>query len=213
MKPRNVFFAALSALFAAPVAFVACEHDHDDPPVTGACADPTLLSLPACGTAGADPFSDEACAIFDDRITRGATTDAMRSATITAPTEMQSVPGATPFAFTWTAPTAWRRPSRPMNWRDELARWTTLVPEAQAHCEAFSGRAYELSFKVGTRIVLGRQQSFTTWTPDAATWTRLRTAAGTSPVELTIYAVTFNANQVSAGPFVSGTVRRFTIAP
>ncbi len=213
MKPRNVFFAALAALFAAPVAFVACDdHDHSTP-TTGACADPTLLSLPACAVAGSDPFSDEACTIFDDRITRGATTDAMRAATITAPTEMQAVPGATPFAFTWAAPTAWRPRARPMNWRDELARWTTLVPEAQAHCDAFSGRAYELSFKVGTRVVLRRQQSLTTWTPDAATWTRLRSAAGTSTVELTIYAASFNANQVTAGPFVSGTVRRFTIAP
>lgn len=212
MKSRKVFFAALACLLAAPVVFVACgdDHSHAPTPTGGACGDPNLLSLPSC-TAGTERFSDEACAVFDDHITRGVTVDAARSPSITAPTEMQSLAAATPFTFAWTAPVAWRRPA---TWRDELARWTSLVPEAEAHCEPFSGRAYELTFKVRGATVLRRQQSATSWTVDAPAWQRLRAAAGASVVDLTLTTVIFNTNAISAGagPFTSGVVRHFTIS-
>lgn len=138
----------------------------------------------------------------------------MRAPTVTAPTEAQALPAATPFTFTWNAPVALRPHHRPMTVRDELARWTTLVPEAQAHCEPFSARAYELRFKVGTSVIFRRQQSARTWTPTAAQWDYLVRTIGTQTAELTVYTASFSASQIStgAGPFYATTSRRFTIA-
>src|SRR4051812_955581 len=100
MTARNVFLASLAATLAAPVVFVACSSETPAPlPTGGACGNPNLMSLPSCTSASGDRFSDEACAVFDDHITRGVTTDAARSPSITAPTEMQALPGATPFTF------------------------------------------------------------------------------------------------------------------
>lgn len=102
-----------------------------------------------------------------------------------------------------------------MTFADEWRRWTTLLPEAEAHCAPFSGRAYDLIFRRAGQIVFRRQQSGTSWTPDAVAWTRLRTAASTGPIELTIQTATFAANVIAigSGPFFQSTPRRFTIAP
>lgn len=173
-----------------------------------------LISLPACET-GSDRFSDEACTTFDDALTRSLVTDTARAPAITAPTADQVLPGATPFTFTWTAPTARRAlpRRRPMTWRDELARWRSLVPEAHAHCVPFSGQAYELRFIINGRVELRRQQSLTSYTPDAARWNYLRTTAAGRPIELRIATARMSNNQLGAGPFVAAEARRFTITP
>ena len=128
---------------------------------------------------------------------------------------MQAVARAAPFTFTWTAPVASIPARRPMTVGDELRRWTTLVPEAEAHCDPFTGRAYELRIKAGANVLLRRQQSALSWTPSAAEWTYLTGAIGTQTAELTIYTATYVANQIStgAGPFYPMTARRFTVAP
>lgn len=211
MSRRIVFglAACVSALLSA------C-HDHTEVPAASPCADSQQVSLPACAVAGGDSFSDEACIALDDAI-RGsrATVNDMRSPSITAPTEMQAVARATPFTFAWTAPVASIPARRPMTVGDELRRWTTLVPEAEAHCDPFTGRAYELRIKAGANVLLRRQQSALSWTPSAAEWTYLTGAIGTQTAELTIYTASYVANQIStgAGPFYPMTARRFTVAP
>jgi len=194
----------------------------DDPvPVADAalaCTDPAQISLPNC-TAGPDRFSDEACTGLDDAIARVATNDA-QAPTVVAPTEGQAVPSATPFVFRWDEPTAAlpllprvHPRGRAFSWRDDLARWSVLVPEAHAHCTPFSGRAYELQFRVAGRLVLRRQQSSTSYTPGPDAWDRLRTAGG--PVELTVVTALFNQNVIfpGNGPFAPSAPRRFTLAP
>lgn len=204
-----VLVACVSALSSA------C-HDHTEVPATSPCADSQQVSLPSCEAAGGDGFSDEACIALDDaiRASRAAVNDA-RAPSITAPTEMQAVPRATPFTFAWTAPVAVIPARRPMTVGDELRRWVTLIPEAEAHCEPFTGRAYELRLKVGATVALRRQQSALSWTPTAAEWTYLTGAIGTQTAELTIYTASYVANQIStgAGPFYPMTARRFTVAP
>lgn len=171
------------------------------------------MSLPACEAAGGDRFSDEACIALDDTIGRSATTNDTRAAAITAPTEAQAVPAGTPFTFTWSAP-AMARYRRPMTVGDELRRFVTLLPEAHAHCDPFTGRAYELRIKVGSTVVLRRQQSATTWTPTAAEWTYITNTIGAQTAELTLYTAALVGNQVSAGtgPFYAAAPRRFTVA-
>ncbi|MEZ4391852.1 MAG: hypothetical protein R3A48_12205 [Polyangiales bacterium] len=190
-----------------------CSDDHPTAPAGSPCANPDTISLPDCDV-GSDRFSDEACTVLDDAITRGLSTDTARAPSITAPTEDQALPAAAPFTFTWSAPTARRGlpPRRPMTWRDELARWTTLIPEAQAHCAPFSGQAYELRFVIQGQVVLRRQQSLTSYTPDASRWSYLRTQAAGRPIELRIVTARFSNNLVGAGPFVASQPRRFTIA-
>jgi hypothetical protein len=176
---------------------------HDDTPIAPACGDPLQVSLPNCSA-------------LDDAITNRASAQEPRAPSVTAPTEGQSVPRATPFTFAWTAPIASRprlRAPRAMTLADELRRWTTLIPEAEAHCEPFSGRAYELRFRVGGATVLRRQQSATTWTPDARDWGILVAGGGGRTVELTVYTALFNNGQigVGAGPFTPMAARRFAL--
>lgn len=205
------FFALLCLAIAAPVA-CADDHTHADA-AASACTDPNTISLPAC-ESGPDRYGDEACTVLDDAIGRSLTTDTARAAAVTAPAQDQALPAAAPFTFTWSAPTARRAlpPRRPMTWRDELARWTTLIPEAQAHCVPFTGQAYELRFSVGGSVILRRQQSLTSYTPDAARWSYLRTSAAGRPIELRVITARLNSNQLGQGPFVASEARRFTIA-
>lgn len=206
MQPRN------AAPLAACLAFLTACHEHVEVPPTSPCADRQQVSLPAC-ESGADRFSDEACIALDDTLRRSATANDARAAAITAPTEGQRVPAATPFTFTWSAPSmALLR--RPMTFGDELRRLLTPLPEAQAHCDPFTGRAYELRIKVGSTVLLRRQQSATTWTPSAAEWAYLTGAIGAQTAELTLYTAALVSNQVSAGtgPFYATAPRRFTIA-
>lgn len=202
-------------LFALlPFALLAACDDHDaGPPPGSPCADRQQVSLPAC-ESGQDAFSDEACIPFDDalRNNRQTTSDA-RSPSITAPTEMQAVPAATPFTFRWDAPMAWRPRARPMTVADELGRLLTLLPEAHAHCPPFNGRAYELQLRAGSALLLRRQQSATSWTPTAAEWAYLTRAIGRQTATLTIFTATFVNTQISAGsgPFTPTAARRFTV--
>ena len=59
------FFTAASAGCAPPTPRAI----PTTPPVTGACMNSDLISLPACET-GVDRFSDEACTVLDDALTR-----------------------------------------------------------------------------------------------------------------------------------------------
>lgn len=206
---------AWSLVAAVGALLCACGHEAATPTLP-ACADPLQLSLPNCST-GPDRFSDEACTVLDDAINTRTSAQAARAPAITAPTEAQHVPSATPFTFAWTEPTARRRalpPRRALTLADELHRWTTLIPEAEAHCEPFSGRAYELRFKVNGSVVFRRQQSTLSWTPDARDWGILVAGAGGGrTVELTIYTALFNAGQVGsgAGPFTPMAATHFVL--
>lgn len=217
----RVFSTALVSLLALPALFVACGTTAAPDAAVSPCENPSVISLPSC-SSGVDRFSDEACAALDDRLSRGAATrDNAHAPTVTAPTEGQAIPAATPFQFRFDPPMA-LGPTRgvpfgaprAMTLADELSRWSTLVPEAQAHCPVFSGVGYELSFKVSGRVVLRRQQSLTAWTPDAATWTQFTTAAGSNPVELTVYAATFSSTMIptGSGPYAPTTPRTFTFS-
>lgn len=201
-------------IVAAVTAAVGCGHDHT--PVSSACGDPMQLSLPECAT-GPDRFSDEACTVLDDAINTRASTQDARAATVTAPAENERVPAATPYAFAWTAPVALRprlRAPRAMTLADELARWTAIVPEAQAHCEPFTGRGYELRFTVNGATVFRRQTSALTWTPVARDWGIITAgASGGRTVELTIYTALFNGGTIGtgSGPFRAMATRRFVV--
>lgn len=207
IRPRIVLW------FSVSLFLLACDDHGKGPPAGSPCADRQQVSLPDC-SGGADGFSDESCVPLDDALTNNrATSSDSRAPSITAPTEMQAVPAATPFTFRWSAPTA-SRPQRAMTVGEELRRWFTLLPEAEAHCAPFSGRAYELRFRVGSNVVFRRQQSTLSWTPTAAEWTSLTNAIGAQTAELTIYTALYTSNQIGTGngPFVQTAARRFTVA-
>ncbi len=211
MHTRLVFASLAIASLAA------CSDDTTTPtPTASPCTDSQQVSLPNCLATGGDSFSDESCIALDDAITSNrATVNDARSASITAPTEMQAVSRATPFTFAWTAPTAMIPKRRPMTVGDELRRWITLIPEAEAHCSPFTGRGYELRFKVGANVIYRRQQSALSWTPTAAEWGYLTTAIGAQTATVTIYTASFVSSAISqgTGPFTPMAARRFTIAP
>lgn len=204
----------------------------------GACTDGSTSAsrclntvLPQCDRGG-DPYSDEACFSLDDVESRsGAIVDGMRAPSIIAPTQGQALPSATPFTFRWTAALALYPRRTPARWNiatsaalpthefnvrtpsvfEEIARWSSLVPEAHAHCAPFSGVGYGLDFRSGSRVILRVEQSRTEYTPGAAAWEILRSATG--PIELRITAARFRNSVVSDGPFESPTRVTFTITP
>ncbi len=211
MKHTRVFVGALAALLSLPAVFAVACHDHPDGTTSPACTDPAQISLPACDT-GPDRFSDEACTVFDDALSNRATTDDGRTASVIAPSDGQVIPAATPFTFTWTAPAAQRRRAAP-SLAATVWRAFDPLPEAHAHCEPYSGRAYELRFSVNGAVVMRRQTAALSWTPDAIQWQRLVSAVGANTVELRVYAATFSANQINpgSGPFAPMAARSFTI--
>jgi hypothetical protein len=186
---------------------------------TGPCHDGTIVLLecePVDGSI-ADRFTDEACAALDTAETRMTPTPSDSQApAIDAPTEGATLPNASPFTFTWHPQGfAFRiEPSpafRAFEWRDDVARWTTLLPAAEAHCAPFGGVAYALVFRADNQQILRLETANTSWTPEDADWTRLRAARGT--ISLSIEAARFSNNEVTEGPVVSATPRTFTIAP
>jgi hypothetical protein len=188
---------------------------------------PAPSSPPRCPTTvlpdcfATDRYSDEACEALDDAERRMAPqVDATRAPVVLEPAQDAVLPTDTAPTFRWMGQLALRggagarpftpRAPRAMTWRDELHRWTTLLPEAHAHCAPFSGIGYALTFKSGNEVLLRVEQSQTEYTPDASAWEKLRAAEG--PIELTILATRFRQSEVSEGPFAPSAPRRFSIA-
>lgn len=192
--------------------------------------------LPQCDR-GADPYSDEACFALDDVQSRNGVTivSDTRAPSISVPVDGAQLPSATPVTVRWSTSTALLPQRTPSRWNvavglapplraprapsalEELARWSTLVPEAHAHCAPFSGIGYALDFTT-TNGVTGREtvllhveQSATEYTVGAAAWEVLRNAGG--PITIRIAATRFRNSTVSDGPFESSARHTFTIAP
>ncbi len=182
------------------------------------CRDGTILLMgcePDDGGVIQDRFTDEACGGLDTAETRAApTTSDAQAPAIDAPSEAQALPGATPFTFRWHPQgLALRAPlsPRPFRWQDDLARWTTLLPSAEAHCAPFGGLGYALIFAAEGQRVFRVETGRTDWTADPVAWRRLRAAHGA--ISLTIEAARFASNTVTEGPVISVTPRTFTILP
>ena len=186
---------------------------------TGPCSDGTIQLLACEGVDGAPPvetFSDEACQALDDAEHRsGVSHDAARAPSIDAPTEAQAVPSTAPFTFRWHNGTVAARtprvPPRGYTLGDELARWTQLVPSADAHCAPFNGVAYAVVFRANGQELLRAETSRASYTPTADAWTRLRAARGT--LELRVEVARFGTSMVTEGPYDQTTPRTFTLTP
>ena len=183
------------------------------------CQDGTIQLLtcnPDDGAIVEDRYTDEACDSLDDAEHRAAVVhdDAMAPA-IDMPIEAQILPSATRFTFAWHPQAFSRAPRlhRTMpTWRNELARWMTLVPAAEAHCSPFGGIAYSLTFTAANdQVILRAETSLPTYTPTADSWMRLRAAIGT--ISMRVGVARFNNNAVTGGPVDQATPRHFSIAP
>ncbi len=184
------------------------------PPTEPDC---TTTVLPTC-TSGVDRYSDETCQSLSDALGRAPAPIDPRGAVLEVPTEAAVLSAATPALFRWRTPlTTLRvpgheplllhRPRSPTFW-DHVQSWTTLLPEAHAHCLPYTGLGFALSFRANGRTVLRVEQSALTYTPDAISWQVLRDA-GT--LELTIVTTRFRENTITEGPFASERPIRFTI--
>jgi len=205
-----------SVFLGAVLLATSCTAPSQDP-----CADGTIVLLDCLAVDGAAPdrFTDEACRSFHTAVTRAAPTqNDAQAPVVDAPTEAQSVAAGTPFQFRWhptglalrllPARTLARRRLEP---RDELRRWFTVIPEAHAHCAPFGGVAYELRLKSGAETLARVQTANTSYTPDAATWSRLRAAR--SAITMYVYVARFSGDAVTEGPYQQTLPRTFTIAP
>lgn len=149
--------------------------------------------------------------------------DPARAPTIDEPAEGAVLNPSPPATFRWSgglATVPWQRDRDPRSWRlatwrDELSRWTTLIPEAHAHCPPFTGIGYALTFRSADgRTILRVEQSARAYTPSTEAWSVLLGSARQrpGPIELTILATRFRENEVIEGPFAPAAPRRFFIA-
>lgn len=184
-------FALGLAVVYAPAGCKEDEHDH------GTGSSDAVFA----GTA-----NDEGLDAFDAAT---PTNDAAKAPALTAPQAGAKVPGATPIAFTWKAtPTALRMRGAP---RYEGSSPFGAMRAAHAHGDPMNGKAYLLTLRSGGNVVARAFTTNTTYTPDDATWTKLKTAKS---IEATLASASYDNNNIvqGSGPFVAPAVA-FTIEP
>lgn len=221
LSVRQVLAISLvPAIFVGgPLLSVSCSTPNNNDAGSGPCQNGTIQLLecePDDAGVQVEHFTDEACDGLDTAETRAAAMPSDSQApAIDAPSEAQVVPGATPFTFTWHATgISMLRPApatRLFTWRDDLIRWTTLVPVAEAHCPPFGGVAYAAIFKASNgQEILRAETGNRNYTPTADAWMRLRAAQGT--ITMLVEVARFSDNAVTEGPYVQATARHFTLA-
>lgn len=162
----------------------------------GPCSDGTYVL--------AGEVTDEACLAFVDAETRGQiVTDAAKAPTFTAPKTGDKVPAAPPPRFAWTngtlAITPWKR----------LLRAIDPIGVAWAHGNTTGDVAVLLFRDAAKKEVYRVLTSGTEFTPDTATWDRIR-ASGT--LEVTLIGVRFTQNAIASGTRpTTGDVLKITV--
>lgn len=191
--------ARLASIFALGLAIVhvptGCredEHDHG-----GGTSDAVFA-----GTA-----NDEDLAAFDAAT---PTTDAAKAPALTSPAAGAKVPGGTPVAFTWKATPTAMRLARTSPRYDGSSPFGAMRA-AHAHGDPMNGKAYLLTLRSGGSVVARVFTTNTTFTPDDAMWTKLKTAKS---IEATLASASYDNNNLvqGSGPFVGPSVA-FTIEP
>jgi len=139
--------------------------------------------------------------------------DAAKGTTVTAPANGAKVAAAAPAKLEWKAPTALFDRS-PSSSGTRTSRYRAPFPleglrSAHAHGAPMNGRAYLLVLKSGGTSVVRVFTTDTSYTPDNATWTMVKTAKS---ITATISSALFDNNNVvqGSGPFV-GTASSLTI--
>jgi hypothetical protein len=163
-------------------------------------------------------FTDEACDGLDTAEMRAPVMhDDSQAPAVDLPTEGQTVAGSAPFTFTWhdTGFTYRAMPApatRMFTWRDDLTRWTRLLPAADAHCSPFGGLGYAITFSASNgQAILRAETASRSYTPTSDAWMRLRAAQGT--ITMNVEIARFANNIVTEGPVDDATPRHFSIGP
>ena len=190
-------FAAAAAFGLALVYAPAC-HEDEQPTVA---EDGTLFQG---GT------NDEALAA----LTEATAKDQATGPAVTAPAENAALAATPAPTFTWSSGTAMRTlpPRAPRALPFVAPAPFGAVREAHAHGAPVNGRAYllVLASPTGTAVakVFTTQTSFT---PDAATWDKVRAAGATFTAQVT--SASFDNNLlVQSGSPVRGPARTFAVA-
>ena len=176
----------------APIGCKEDEHEHGTGPTDAIYA----------GTA-----NDEGLAAFDAAT---PTTDAAKAPALTAPTAGAKVPAASPAAFSWKAtPTGFLLKPTPAAPRYEGDSPFGAMRSAHAHGDPMNGKAYLLTLRSNGNVVARVFTTATTYTPDDATWTKLKEAKS---IEATLASAQYDNNNIvqGSGPFVAPGVA-FTI--
>ncbi len=189
--------ALLCASLGVAVTYTpACDH-HDDETTPD---DP--------GTVYQGGTNDEALAALEG----AKTTESATGPALTAPAADAVLPATPAPAFTWSTggSTGELLPRR-------APSFTTPLPfgplrRAHAHGAPVNGRAYLLTFTGASgSVVLRVFTTTTTYTPDAASWERIRTAGATVTAAVTTASFD-NNNLVQDGGPTRGAPRTFTFA-
>lgn len=189
---RFAYAVVLATAIAASYAPTGCkedEHSHGTGPTDAIYA------------GGA---TDEGLTAFDAAT---STTDAAKAPALTAPTAGAKVPAAFPAAFSWKAtPTGFLPKPTPRYGGDSLFG---AMREAHAHGDPMNGKAYLLTLRSNGNVVARVFTTNTTYTPDDATWTKLKEAKA---IEATLASAQYDNNNIvqGSGPFVAPGVA-FTI--
>jgi hypothetical protein len=209
MKGRDRFHRVLSIAARAAAASLAM--------YAGACqssGDPAATD-PLQGVFYEGGANDEALV---ELLVKTPVASASQGTMFDVPVASQVLPAGAPATFAWHvggATGALQPPAGPPSTRSAWARLVDLVGvrAASAHGPPVNGRAYFLVLSTADKHELARV--FTTnlsYTPDAATWQKLQSAA--SPLTAGITSAVFENNRIPSdgGPYVGQPVT-FSLAP
>lgn len=203
---KHASLARLASFVLATAALAACD-DHAGPTINDPCGEP------AYGGAA----SDEAWLSIVDA-EKNTQADDAHAATIMAPAEGQVLPATSPPTFAWTSPlSAARLPdgkasgahARPTPWW-RRAR-SLFVGTAHAHLPPVTGTVHYLKIAIpGAACPVRAFTTLSSWTPDAAAWSKLTAAAGQT-LTLEIVSAYLRDNRVTEGPYRPTAPRSFQI--
>jgi hypothetical protein len=159
--------------------------------------------------------SDEALERVWPKIASAELSDT-RAARITAPMNNQEISSSSPPTFSWALATS-ERPASPSlgGGGAKLAQGVLYFGSAiaEAHLPPVTGEVYlvelDLSSHGSTREPLRLFTTKLDWTPDAASWDLLKSAAGA--IRIKIYNAYLNKNVLEEGPFTREETVSFTI--
>lgn len=139
--------------------------------------------------------------------------DAARAPALTAPAAGAKVPAATPATFEWKASATGALPRRDERRFDER-RFAGDAPfdpmrVAHAHGTPMNGKAYLLVIETSGQRLVRVFTTKTSYTPDAATWDKIRTAK--QPIRARVIGASYDSNNLVQGSAFTGAAVELTV--
>ena len=195
------------------VVLLMCACTDAAPPAQPPTPDEYITDCETAGDSGATVTSDETYTAFiNAEAANRVVVDCGRAPRMIAPVGTLSATTPPAFSFSPTNATCARKQA-PL-WK-RLVQAFVLEGNAYAHCGAISGENYllRLSHPGESKPVYMAMLSVTTFTPDAAIWSRKLAGRAGQTLVLTVERASFLMGDITQGPYVQPAPISFTVTP